>query len=168
MYEIDQANNSLIPLHNRSFKEAEFSERWHLQKWIAKEPSCLGEDLLIIQKEFQDFLETNERLDLLALEKDGRLVIIENKLDDSGKDVIGQALKYASYCALMTTDQICEIYQKYLQSDNAPEQSGNARDLIAEFLDVDDLSEVKLNPGFSQRLFLIAGNFRKEVTSAVV
>ena len=46
--------------------------------------------------------------------------------------------------------------------------SGNARDLIAEFLDVDDLSEVKLNPGFSQRLFLIAGNFRKEITSAVV
>ncbi|MGC6439832.1 MAG: DUF4268 domain-containing protein [Candidatus Puniceispirillaceae bacterium] len=161
MYEIDKANNALISLQNKSFKEAGFEERPHLQQWIAQEPSCLGEDLLIIQEEFQDFSETNERLDLLALDKEGRLVIIENKLDDSGKDIIGQALKYASYCASMTTDQICQIYQKHLHS-------GNARDLIAEFLDVDDLSEVKLNPGFSQRLFLIAGNFRKEITSAVV
>ena len=161
MYEIDKANNALIPLQNKSFNEAGFKERPHLQKWIAQEPSCLGEELLIIQEEFQGFSETNERLDLLALDKEGRLVIIENKLDDSGKDVIGQAQKYASYCASMTTDQICQIYQKHLHS-------GNARDLIAEFLDVDDLSEVKLNPGFSQRLFLIAGNFRKEVTSAVI
>ena len=110
MYEIDKANNALNPLQNKSFKEAGFEERPHLQQWIAQEPSCLGEDLLIIQEEFQGFSETNERLDLLALDKEGRLVIIENKLDDSGKDIIGQALKYASYCASMTTDQICQIY----------------------------------------------------------
>ena len=49
-------------------------------------PGCLGEELLIIQKEFSGFDDTQERLDLLALDKDGRLVVIENKLDDSGRD----------------------------------------------------------------------------------
>lgn len=32
--------------------------------------------------------DTRECLDLLALDKDGNLVIIENKLDDSGRDVV--------------------------------------------------------------------------------
>jgi len=38
---------------------------------------------LIIQKEFDGFNDTRERLDLLALDKEGNIVIIENKLDDT-------------------------------------------------------------------------------------
>ena len=33
----------------------EFKERQHLQEWIAKYPSCLGEDLLVIQFEREDW-----------------------------------------------------------------------------------------------------------------
>lgn len=40
-----------------------------------------------MQKEFDGFSDTRERSDLLALDKDGDLVVIENKLDDSGNDV---------------------------------------------------------------------------------
>lgn len=43
--------------------------------------------VLVIQKEFDGFSDTRERSDLLALDKDGDLVVIENKLDDSGNDV---------------------------------------------------------------------------------
>ena len=83
MFRIDKGDNSIKPLRARSFSELGFKERQHLQEWIAKYPSCLGEDLLIIQKEFAGFSDTQERLDLLALDKNGRLVIIENKLDDT-------------------------------------------------------------------------------------
>ena len=69
-------------------------------------PEALGEELLIIQKEFDGFADTRERLDLLALDKDGRLVVIENKLDDSGRDVVWQALKYVAYCSNLTKAQI--------------------------------------------------------------
>ena len=72
-----------------------FRERGNLQEWIANNPSSLSEELLIIQKEFNSFGETNERLELLALDKLRNLVIIENKLDDSGKDVTWQTIKYA-------------------------------------------------------------------------
>ena len=75
----------------------------------------MGEDLLIIQKEFSGFSDTNERLDLLALDRVGNLVIIENKLDDSGKDMTWQLIKYASYCSSLTKQEIIKIYQ-YIKS----------------------------------------------------
>lgn len=56
--------------------------------------------------------DTRECLDLLALDKDGNLVIIENKLDDSGRDVVKQVIKYASYCTSLTKRKIVDIYQQ--------------------------------------------------------
>ena len=109
MYQIDKVKNDIKKLEQRLFSDLGFRERDHLQEWIAKHPEVLGEDLLIIQKEFDGFDDTNERLDLLALDKEGGLVIIENKLDDSGKDVTWQALKYASYCSTLTKAQIVDI-----------------------------------------------------------
>ena len=113
-FRIDTATNSIVPLTLRQFGDLGFKEREHLQEWIAKQPSCLGEELLVIQKEFAGFADTNERLDLLALDKQGSLVLIENKLDDTGRDVTWQALKYASYCSRLRTDEIHKIYQEYL------------------------------------------------------
>lgn len=164
MYRIDRPSNSIQALSAVSFKELGFRERAHLQEWIAREPSALGEELLIIQKEFAGFSDTSERLDLLALDKQGSLVIIENKLDDTGRDVTWQALKYASYCAAMTKDQIRHIYQDYLMRIGGDQ---TAEDSLSSFLD-EDYDELVLNKGVSQRIILVAANFRKEVTSTVL
>ncbi len=77
MYIIDKEKNRISKLQKKTFTELKFKEREHLQEWIANNPSSLGEELLIIQKEFSGFGETKERLDLLALDKQGNLVIIE-------------------------------------------------------------------------------------------
>src|SRR5690606_23878059 len=98
MYLINPDKSNIEKLKVKNFTELGFKERNHLQEWIASNPQILDEDLLIIQKEFNGFHDTNERLDLLAIDKQGNLVVIENKLDDSGRDVTWQALKYASYC----------------------------------------------------------------------
>ena len=148
-------------------------ERSNLQEWIAKDPNCLGEALLIIQKEFAGFDETRERLDLLALDENGSLVIIENKLDDTGKDVVWQAIKYSSYCSTLTTSQIIDIFQSYLDSqkrneDGSQEENEDAREKISEFLDGKNIDEVILNQDSSQRIILVAADFRKEVTSTVL
>jgi hypothetical protein len=165
MYQIDKANNKINRLEEKTFSELGLKEREHLQEWIAKDPSCLGEELLIIQKEFDGFQETRERLDLLALDKQGNLVVIENKLDDSGRDVTWQVLKYASYCSSLSKEDIRNIYQQYLR-DSADDLS--AEDQLAEFLGKDDFAEVQLNQGSAQRIVMIAGKFRKEVTSTVI
>jgi len=96
MFTVNRQSNRITPVAIKTFSELGFSERRHLQEWLANQPDALGEELLIIQKEFDGFDDTRERLDLLALDKSGNLVIIENKLDDSGRDVVWQALKYAS------------------------------------------------------------------------
>ncbi|WNJ19917.1 DUF4268 domain-containing protein [Pontibacter sp. G13] len=165
MYHIDPNSNSLTKLHQPTFSELGFREREHLQEWLAGHPEALGEELLIIQKEFDGFDDTRERLDLLALDKQGSLVIIENKLDDSGRDVTWQAMKYASYCAELTKEQIREIYQHYL---NKTRQGGSAEENLSEFLNGQDFEELILNPGSTQRIMLVAGKFRKEVTSLVL
>ena len=46
-----------------------FREREHLQEWLENSPTAFGDDdeLLFIQKEFDGFDDTRERLDLLAI-----------------------------------------------------------------------------------------------------
>lgn len=171
MFTVDHQTNRISPVKTKTFGELGFTERKHLQEWLAHEPSALGEELLVIQKEFDGFDDTRERLDLLALDKDGNLVIIENKLDDSGRDVVWQALKYASYCASLIKLQIVEIFQQYLNRYEKGVGDGGTRDAasqICEFLDAPDLDEVKLNLGNSQRIMMVAANFRKEVTSTAL
>ncbi|HCG78359.1 MAG TPA: hypothetical protein DE015_04020 [Oceanospirillales bacterium] len=191
MFTVNHQTNRISPVKIKTFSELGFTERKHLQEWLAHQPDALGEELLIIQKEFDGFDDTRERLDLLALDKGGNLVIIENKLDDSGRDVVWQALKYASYCASLTKAQIVEVYQQYLHryssQINPTTEAGetlahqlahpgqptqeNRQDAvtrICEFLEAPDLDEIKLNQGNSQRLMLVAANFRKEVTSTAL
>lgn len=167
MFKIDQTSNRIIRLESKRFSELGFSERNHLQEWLANQPDAFGEELLIIQKEFDGFDDTRERLDLLALDKDGNLVIIENKLDDTGRDVVWQAMKYAAYCSTLTTEQIISIYQSFLNVQS-PEGKQEAKAIISEFINEDDDVELSLNEGTNQRIFLVAANFRKEVTSAVL
>lgn len=163
MFIINTKEKRAVGLARKSFSELNMSERYDLQEWIVDNPEILGERLLIIQKEFAGFSDTKERLDLLALDENGKLVIIENKLDDSGRDVSWQALKYASYCAALAKNEICEIYQKYLG------EQVKAEEMLCDFYDEADYENIKLNPiGADQRMIFVAANFRKEVTSTVL
>jgi len=164
MYLINTRENNITKVEQKSFEALELSERYHLQEWLAKTPDALGEPILIIQKEFSGWDNTNERLDLLGIDKNGNLVVIENKRDDSGKDVTWQALKYAAYCSTLTNDGIKQIYKKYL---NNTEDDLFVEEKIKKFLEKDDdFKDINLNE--KQRIILVAANFRPEVTSAVL
>lgn len=164
MFLISREKNEAVSIRKKTFQELKFKERQHLQEWICKNTDILGEKLLIIQKEFSGFDDTKERLDLLAIDENGNVVIIENKLDDSGKDVVWQSLKYASYCSGLTKNDIKNIFQKYLDLQGENEE---AERNLCEYLGVEDFSEVQLNND-DQRIIMLAANFRKEVTSTVM
>lgn len=165
MYIIDKTKNRISRLDEKTFTELGFREREHLQEWLANNPEALGEDILIIQKEFNGFNDTNERLDLLGVDKQGNLVVIENKLDDTGKDVTWQVLKYASYCSTLKKEHIRKIYQDFLDKQGKGE---NAEENLIDFFSANDFKEISLNSGQTQRIILVAGSFRKEVTSTVL
>jgi len=164
MYMINPVDNCLEPLDEVSFASLGFKERQHLQEWIAKCPHVLGEDLLIIQKEFDGFDGTRERLDLLAIDKDGALVIIENKLDDSGKDVTWQSLKYAAYCSTLSPKHICDIFERYCRTQG---EERDTESILSAFLETDTPLEV-LEQNSNLRIMMVAGNFRKEVTATAL
>lgn len=165
MYIVNKDTKETSKIDETTFKTYGLKERKDIQEWIANNPSILGEELLIIQKEFDGFNNTNERLDLLALDKEGNIVVIENKLDDSGKDVVWQAMKYAGYCSSLKKENVKDIYSQYLNKNGIDE---DAETKIAEFLDKEDFSEVQLNSDLKQRIILVAREFRREVTNTVI
>lgn len=72
-------------------------------------------------------------------------------------------MKYASYCSSLSKQQIKDIYQDYLNKNN---RNKNSEDIISEFLNAEDFGEIQLNQ--NQRIILVSGNYRKEVTSTVM
>jgi len=161
--------NNLYCINNdtkeaKEISETEFSkhgilERYDIEEWISKNPSILGEELLILAKEFNAFDKTNERADLIAIDKEGNIVIIELKRDDSGSDVHWQAIKYASYFHGVKYDQIVKIYSRYKNIDIETASSE-----IMQFANVDSENDVNRE----QRIILTSHRFALEVTSAIL
>ena len=106
LFRVDPESRESKRIEEVDFRQLGFQERRDIQEWVAANPGILGEDLLIIGKEFSGFDRTNERLDLLAVDSDGRLVVIELKRDDTGANAHWQAIKYASYLRRATAEQI--------------------------------------------------------------
>ncbi|MFK4167302.1 hypothetical protein ACI2LM_13740 [Paenibacillus lautus] len=161
MYRLNLANNQLEEIQETTFFENDIKERQHIEEWIRKNPEVLGEDLLIIGHEYDKF-EVNERLDLLALDKDGSLVVIEVKRDTTGGNVDFQALKYASYCARLSPLDILELFSEYIRNNAL---QSDAKATLMEFLEVDNEDELntKLNTG--QRIIIIGNEIDRRVLS---
>lgn len=163
MYRINREDNKLDEITETTFAENEIKERQHIEEWIRKNPEILGEDLLIIGHEYDyDKLDINERLDLLALDRDGNVVIIEVKRDKSGSDVDFQALKYASYCARLSQQDLLDIYADYLKKHN---QTTNPKEALLEFLNVEDVDELNAMLNGTQRIIIVGKNFDKRILS---
>ena len=156
MYKLDPITKRLVRLTPSRFDDLGVLERFDLQEWVEKSPDILGEELLIIAKEYS--LPSGIRLDLLAVDKQANLVVIELKRDESGRDTEWQATKYASYCSNFLTEEIMGCYAQYLGSD---EQEAELK--LEEFID-EEMEQ--LNAG--QRIILVAKEFHSDVVSAVL
>lgn len=158
MYQVDIQNKKMNKLRTPTFSELNLSERYDIQEWIDDKPSILGEELLIIGKEV--LLPSGIRLDLLAIDRNGNLVIIELKRDVSGSHVDWQAIKYASYCSAFTDEEVLNIYQQYIDKKKTQK---NAKYEIESFIEV----EIK-NLNQEQRIILVSKDFHSDVASAVL
>ncbi len=164
IYQLNKERTRIIPCKETDFKSNNILERQHIEKWIEGYPDILGEELLIVSAEYDKFDKTNERLDVLALDKDGNLVIVELKRDDSGKNVDLQAIKYASYCSTLGLDDVCDLYQKYCERRGGSLSDEKAREEILQFIENEEFEEINDRP----RIILVARQFRPEVTASVL
>ena len=161
MYRLNRERNLLEEITETTFYESNLKERQHIEEWLRKNPEIMGEELLIIGHEYDDF-ENNERIDLLAIDKEGNLVVIEVKRDNSGISVDFQALKYVSYMSRRTLKEIIEIYSKYID-DNSLQLDPIQE--IMEFLNVDDESLLNDMINNTQRIIIIGKEFDTRVLS---
>ena len=158
LFRVDPDSKALNKISEVDFANLGLHER-DIQDWVVANPEILGDDLLVITKEFSDFDRTRERLDLLAVDPDGKLVIIELKRDHSGADAHWQAIKYASYLRQATQEQIVQML--------AAHESLSEGDAVEKLTDHMESGSLE-NLNHDQRIILTSLRFAAEVTSAGV
>jgi len=159
----------------RELSELGLLERDDLQEWVIAEPRILGEELLVITSEYAGFEGTLDRLDVLALDRSGKLVVIELKRDRADATTDLQALKYASFCSTLTAEDVQQLYREFHSSPEenelTPEDAGDRfrkflKDSELVFSGDSELAEFDLDD--RPRVMLAAGKFGTEVTSPVL
>ncbi len=159
MYKLNRGESKLRKLTETSLAEQDFLERKDLEAWMANNPDALGEDLLVLETEHP--LPTKLRIDILALDSDGNVVVVELKRDWSGSGIEWQAVKYASYCATLTAQDLCRSLATWAGID-----IDEARQRIRDFTDEEIVGEDWEEVNRDQRLILVAAEFHPDVVSA--
>lgn len=150
-----------------SLAEAGLRERDDLQEWVISHPEILGPDVLVITFEFDRWRSSSgdrerDRLDVLGIDAEGRIVVAELKRDKAPETVEMQAIKYAALASRFTEDDLVEQYARSLRARGSAVEDEEARELlIAHVGELDP--EVLTEP----RIVLVAGAFPPVVTSTV-
>ena len=82
-----------------------------LEEMIVRDPRILSGEWMLIGQ--QEATSHGGRIDLLAIAPDGSLVLIELKRDRTPREIVAQALDYASWVEQLTAERIAQIYQRF-------------------------------------------------------
>lgn len=148
-----------------SFIALNIWERTHIQEWIRKSPEILGENLLVLSIEFDKFSNSNDRLDILAMDEDGNLVVAELKRDSAAGLADLQALRYAAMVSSMTVEMVAPYFVKYRSKYYQQEISIEAaKEEIRSFVTIENFTEFSNKP----RIILYSEGFSTEITTTVL
>ncbi|OZI05719.1 hypothetical protein BWI93_23815 [Siphonobacter sp. BAB-5385] len=142
-------------------------ERRHIQEWIRQAPEVLGEDLLVVSIEFDKFIKSSDRLDILAIDRKGNLVIVELKRDSMAGYADLQSIRYAAMMSSLTIEKLLPHYVSYQQKYLADEQANISTSLeqIKEFVtEQEDFKQFTNKP----RIILCSEDFSTELTTTVL
>ena len=156
-------DNKLQKVNATTFNGERILERQHLQAAIKHQIDVVAPDCLVISEEFSEWTGSLRRIDLLAVDKVGNLVVIELKRTETGEHMELQALRYAAMVSTLTFSRAIEIYQKYLNSINA---ELNAEENLLEFLGWEESQEDEF--ALNVRIILVSSDFSKELTTSVM
>lgn len=147
-----------------SLAELGLRERQDLQRLLRDDIGVLDQNLMVISEEFGNWEDARRRIDLLALDKEGRLVVIELKRTEDGGHMDLQALRYAAMVAPMVFEDVVSAYEKFL-ARNHPDGDLDARHRLISFLGQDS-EEPEISSDV--RIVLVSGDFGREITTTVL
>lgn len=90
-----------------------------LEELVMRDPSVLGEPLLIIGR--QVHTAHGGRIDLLGLDETARLHVLELKRDQTPRDVVAQTLDYTSWASGLGHADLTEMYSHFSVKYQLPE-----------------------------------------------
>lgn len=119
MLKIDRNKRSFVQLDTPSLAAAAVSERYDLQEYISNSPEPffgeLGQDLFLLGKEVPLSTTVPDRLDLLAVDRQGRLVVTELKRGSHKLQHL-QAISYAAMISSWSPDEILGMLSEERQA----------------------------------------------------
>ncbi len=136
--------------HRLSFSTIETEDK--LEELIAKDISILDPSLLLIGRQVPTAHGTF--MDLLAIDKDGKLVAIELKRNRTPREVVAQLLDYGSWVRELQDSDIAAIFDGYLKKYKT-EQSGMS--LNDAFLKKFYLTQMPDSLNENHELVIVAG-----------
>lgn len=83
---------------------------------IVRDPRILSSEWMLIGR--QENTTHAGRIDLLAIAPDASLVLIELKRNKTPREIVAQALDYASWVEGLTNDRIAQIYERFRKGGN--------------------------------------------------
>ncbi|GAB3849273.1 endonuclease NucS domain-containing protein [Nesterenkonia populi] len=86
-----------------------------LEDFLERDPSLLGEKLLVIARQLRT--PHGKLIDLLALDGDGNLHVLELKRDRTPREVVAQILDYGSWVTELGREKIAEIAAEHLDTE---------------------------------------------------
>lgn len=163
------SGSSVTPATRLTFAEAGVWERRDIQEWVIANPTIIGPDVMIVTSELGDFVNRKgekdaDRLDVLALTRDGTLVVVELKRDRAPHTVAMQALNYAARVSQFDVDRLAAVFGRFRTArgtPTTPAEGTTALRLYAPAMTDETLQEVP-------RIVLIATDFGLEITTTVV
>ena len=146
MLKIDRNSKNLTRLDTPTLRESSITERYDLQECIANSPDAffaeMGEELFLIGTEIMPSTDVADRIDLLAIDRAGKVVVIELKRGSKKLQIL-QAISYAGMISQWSSDHLLEKL-----SDQQQEE-------LESFLAEGELDQINS----SQRIILIAEGF---------
>jgi hypothetical protein len=94
-------------------------------------------------------------IDLLAMDRDGNLVVLELKKDKTPREIVAQLLDYGSWIKDLKDNDIATIFEKYLKKYHPNNASQSLDDAFRQHFEVDQLPE---NLNSEQELVVVASS----------
>lgn len=145
MLKIDRINRSFSLLDTPTLADVSITERYDLQEFISNSPDAffkeLGLEVFLVGKEIEPSKNVQDRIDLLAVDKEGHCVIVELKRGNHKLHML-QAISYAGMISQWSSDDFLQLLDEVKQEE------------LADFLEV-DVDEINR----TQRIVLIAEAF---------
>lgn len=152
--------DALVAVPVTTFAAERLRERDDLQRLLRTNVEVLGDDLLVVAEEYSLFQDARRRIDLLAVDRRGQLVVIELKRTEDGGHGELQALRYGAMVSTMVYEDLIAAFAHYNAATEA-----EARTRLDNWLeDADPPGQL----ASTVRLVLVSAEFSTEVTGTVL